>query len=125
MIIYVVGIYDIIISTVKDLKSAFKVEFYKDKDKSDNLLAKAKVENDDLEPNKEVKKWYDLFPKKDKGETCGKVLLRLKFEPYAEPIDESDDDPEEYASKDPIADVHVDGMSEQSINSRSFNFNSV
>lgn len=99
-------------STVKDLKSAFKVEIYKDKEKSDNLLARAKVENDDLEPNKEVKKWYDLFPKKDKGETCGKVLLRLKFEPYAEPIDESDDDPEEYASKDPIGDMHVDSTSE-------------
>lgn len=91
------------------MKSAFKVEIYKDKEKSDNLLARAKVENDDLEPNKEVKKWYDLFPKKDKGESCGKVLLRLKFEPYAEPIDESDDDPEEYASKDPIGDMHVDG----------------
>jgi small GTP-binding protein len=99
---------DNFVFTVKDLKSAFKVEIYKDKEKSDNLLARAKVENDDLEPNKEVKKWYDLFPKKDKGETCGKVLLRLKFEPYAEPIDESDDDPEEYASKDPIGDMHVD-----------------
>jgi hypothetical protein len=99
------------LSTVKDLKSEFKVVIYKEEEKSENIVAKSKIELSEVEEKKPLKKWFDLKSKKQKL-SVGKILIRFKYEPYAEPLSESDEEEEdsELMKREPIGTVNLNGI---------------
>jgi hypothetical protein len=99
------------LSTVKDLKSEFKTVVYKEEEKSENIVAKSKITLSELEEKKPLKKWFELKSKKQKL-SVGKILIRFKYEPYAEPLSESDEEEEdsELMKREPIGTVNLNGI---------------
>jgi hypothetical protein len=97
-------------STVTDLKSSFKVTVNKDDEKSENVYAKAKISLSELEEKKPLKKWFDLKRKKQ-NLSVGKILIRFKYEPFCEPMSDSDDEEDnvELMQREPIGKVTLDG----------------
>jgi Ras-related protein Rab-1A len=100
---------DNFVFTVKDLKSEFKAVVYKENEKSENVIAKTKISLSELEEKKPLKKWFDLKSRKQKL-SVGKILMRFKYEPYLEPMTDSDEEEEdiELMEREPVGTLTLD-----------------